>query len=353
MAPIEAILGSNTLERSWRGAMRIRPGLAIDLGTVNTLFYVAGRGLVVEEPSVVALNRATGKVAAVGAVADSLSGKEPEGIEIVWPLRDGVIADVEAATLLVNAYLHRARVHRFITRPMAVICVPRSATWMERRAVESAVASKSPHCGVRLIDEPVAASMGSGVSPTDRDGAFVVDVGGGTTEVAVVAGGGVVRARSLRVGGNAMDESIAHAVKAEFGISLGPRASERLKITLGLTGGENGWAEVIGVDAARDGLRSERVPGELVVEALGHTVRAIVAAIHEVLSEIPPDLAEDVVRGKIRLAGGGALLSGLPQAIEASTGIATCVVDDPLRCVVRGAAEVLNRGEGISGYKAA
>jgi rod shape-determining protein MreB and related proteins len=195
--------------------------------------------------------------------------------------------------------------------------------------------------------------MGSGTGPTDGEGAFVVDVGGGTTEVAVVAGGGVVRARSLRVGGNAMDESIAHAVKAEFGISLGRRASERLKIALGLTGGESGSAEVIGVDVARDGLRSQLVPGELVVEALGHTVRAIVAAIHEVLSEIPPDLAEDVVRGKIRLAGGGALLSGLPQAIEASTGIATCVVDDPLRCVVRGAAEVLNRGEGLGGYKAA
>jgi rod shape-determining protein MreB and related proteins len=333
--------------------MRFRPGFAIDLGTVNTLFYVAGRGLVVEEPSVVALKRATGKVAAVGAVADSLSGKEPEGIEVVWPLRDGVVADAEAATLMLNAFLHQARIHRFLTRPVAVICVPRGATWVERRAVESALAGRSPHCLVRLIDEPVAASAGAGVGPLDGDGAFVVDVGGGTTEVAVVAGGGVVRARSLRVGGNEMDESIAHAVKAEFGISLGRRASERLKITLGLTGGETGSAEVVGVDAARDGLRSESVPAGLVAEALGHAVRAIVAAVHEVLSEIPPDLAEDVVRGRIRLAGGGALLLGLPQAIEASTGIRTCVVDDPLRCVVRGAAEVLTRGDGFGNYKAA
>lgn len=327
--------------------MRLRPGLAIDLGTVNTLVYVAGRGLVVEEPSVVALERATGKVAAVGAMANALWGREPEGLQILWPLRDGVIADFDATTLMLNAFLRRARVHRGLVRPSAVICVPRGATTVERYAVESAVKEQHPHLLVRLVDEPVAASVGAVIGESRTRGTFVVDVGGGTTEIAVVAGRGVVCARSLRVGGNVMDESIARAVRAEFGLLLGHGAAERLKIALGLTGGENGSEEVVGVDVAREELRSEHVPGELVAAALERTLRAIISAVHEVLAATPPDLAGDIVRGKIQLAGGGALLPGLANRIEVSTGIETSVVDDPLRCVVRGAAEILLHGDGL------
>jgi rod shape-determining protein MreB and related proteins len=325
--------------------MRLRPGLAIDLGTVNTLVYVAGRGLVVEEPSVIALDRASGRVVTVGTLAEALFGREPEGIEVVWPLRDGVVADLDASTLMLRGFLHQAHVHRGLLRPLAILCVPKGASSWERQAVAATVEGRSPHCAVRLIDEPVAASIGAGAPASSGAGAFVVDVGGGTTEVAVVVGTRVARARSLRVGGNAMDGSIIHAVKSAFGVSLGHRAAEHLKTALGLTGGDTGWAEAIGVCAASEGLRAVRVSGDLIAGALDPAVRAILSAVHEVLSDIPPDLADDVVKRRIQLAGGGALLLGLAERIETSTGVRTCVVDDPLRCVIRGAADIIEHDD--------
>ncbi len=333
--------------------MRLRPGLAIDLGTVNTLIYVAGRGLVVEEPSVIALDRASERVVTVGTLAEALFGREPEGIKVVWPLRDGVVADLEVSTLMLNVFLHRAHVHRRLLRPLAVICVPKGATWWERQAVAATVETRSPHCTVRLIDEPVAASIGAGAQASSGAGAFVVDVGGGTTEVAVVVGTRVARARSLRVGGNAMDGSIIHAVKSAFGVSLGHRAAENLKIALGLTGGDTGWAEAIGVCAASDGLRAVQVSGDLIAGALDPAIRAILSAVHEVLSEMPPDLADDVLRRGIQLAGGGALLLGLAERIEISTAIKTCVVEDPLRCVIRGAANLIEHDDRVRNATAA
>jgi rod shape-determining protein MreB len=332
--------------------MRLRAGVAIDLGTVNTLVYVAGRGLVVEEPSAIALDRETGAVAAVGYAADALAGKDPRDIEVIHPLRDGVVADLDAAAAMLQAFLRRARLRRGLLRPSAVVCVPGGATWVERRSLAAAVEASKPRCGVRLIDEPVAAAAGAGFDLAAGAGAFIVDVGGGTTEAAVVAGGHVVRAQSLRLGGNAMDDAITFAVKAELGLLLGRNAARSLKMTLGLSEGAGGWLEAVGVDAARRTPRTERVPGWLVAAALEHTVVAIVDSVQEMLSDIPPNLAEDVVRGKIRLAGGGALLPGLASRIEAATGIPALVVDDPLRCVVRGAAEILEHGDGIAGSKA-
>jgi rod shape-determining protein MreB len=176
---------------------------------------------------------------------------------------------------------------------------------------------------------------------------FIVDVGGGTTECAVVAGGQIVRARSLRLGGNAMDEAIVSTVKAELGLMLGRNAARGLKTTLGLADDGTSWMEAVGVDAARRTPRVEHVPGRLVALALEHIVTAIMDCVQEMLSDIPPNLAEDVVRGKIRLAGGGALLPGLADRIEAATRIPAVVVDDPLRCVARGAAEILEHGDGL------
>jgi rod shape-determining protein MreB and related proteins len=327
--------------------MRLRPGVAIDLGTVNTLVSVAGRGLVLEEPSAVALDRATGTVAAVGQHAHALAGKEPQDVEIIYPLRDGVIADLEASAAMLHAFLQRARVRRWLLRPHALVCVPSGATWVERRSIPAAVAARRPRCLVTLLDEPVAAAAGAGVDLLGGEGAFVVDVGGGTTEVAVVAGGRVVRARSLRLGGNAMDEAIVNAARAQLGLLLGIKAARRLKTTLGLSGGAAGWAEAVGVDAAHRKPRVENVPGWLVAEALEPLIAVIVDTVQEMLFDIPPDLAEDVLRGKIRLAGGGALLLGLADRIESATGIPAVVVDDPLRCVARGAAEILENGGGI------
>jgi rod shape-determining protein MreB len=324
--------------------MRLRAGVAIDLGTVNTLVHVRGRGLVVEEPSAIAIDRASGRTVAVGGPADALAGKEPGGMDVVHPLRDGVIADLDAAAAMLAAFLKMARLRRSVLRPTAVVCVPSGATFVERRALAATAEAGRPHCTVRLIEEPVAAAVGAGFETTGGVGAFIVDVGGGTTEIAVVAGGRVVRAQSLRLGGNAMDEAIVHAVKTELGLLIGRNAARRLKKDLGLTGGAPEWSEAVGVDVGRGIPRTERIPGELIAGALEPSVTTIIDAVREILLDLPPDLAEDVVRGKICLAGGGALLRGLAGRIETMAGIPALVVDDPLRCVVRGAADIMEDG---------
>ena len=333
--------------------MRFRSGVAIDLGTVNTLVYVAGRGIVIEAPSAIAVSRATGGVVAVGATADALAGKEPQDIEVIHPLRDGVIADLEATVAMLQAFLQEARLRRRLGRTAAVICLPVEATWVERRSVAAAAEALKPRCTVQLVDEPVAAAAGAGFDLTAGSGAFVVDIGGGTTEVAVLAGGHVVRARSLRLGGNAMDEAIVRAVKAEHGLLIGRNAARNLKTTLGLADGSIFDAETVGVDAARRVPRVEHISARLVASAVEPSVAAITEAVEEMLSDIPPNLAEEVVRGKIRLAGGGALLPGLAYRIEAAADIAVMVVDDPLRCVIRGAARILESGTVTGSVSAA
>ena len=324
--------------------MRLRPGVAIDLGTVNTLVYVSGRGIVLEEPSAIAIARGTGRVVAVGDAADALTGKEPQDIDVVHPLREGVIADLDASVAMLEGFMRRVQLRRGLLRGSAVVCVPSGATWVERRSLVAAVEAQRPRCTVRLVDEPVAAAAGAGIGLTDGTGAFMVDIGGGTTEAAVLAGGHVVRSRSLRLAGNAMDEAIMHSVKSELGLLIGRNAARSLKTTLGLGEGAAEWMEVVGVDAARRTPRVEYIPGRIVADALNHTVAAIAESAREMLSDIPPNLAEDVVRGKIRLAGGGALLPGLASKIEAVADIPAFVVDDPLRCVIRGAAEILEHG---------
>jgi rod shape-determining protein MreB and related proteins len=320
--------------------MHVRALVAVDLGTVNTLVWVAGRGLVIEEPSAVAIDSATGAVVAIGTAADVLSEKEPQGLEVVHPLRDGVIADLDAAAAMLHGFLKKAR-PRGLLPARVLVCVPGEATWVERRSVLAAVEARRPRYKAALIDEPVAAAAGAGLDLDAGAGGFVVDVGGGTAEAAAVAGWRVVRARSLRMAGNAMDAAIARAVRAELGLILSERAARQLKVSLGLTGGEDGWAEVVGLDAGTRVPRTERIGGDLVAEAVEPIVSAIGAAVREILSDIPPGLAEDVVRGKMRLCGGGALLSGLAARIEESAGIAAVSVEDPLRCVIRGAAKIV------------
>jgi rod shape-determining protein MreB len=326
--------------------MRMRAGVAVDLGTVNTLVYVSGRGVVVDEPSAIALDRATGRVAAAGAAADALAGKEPQGVQVLHPVRDGVIADLDASAALLQAFLRRAGLHSRLLRTPAVLCVPGAATWVERRALMAAAGSLRPRFTVQLVAEPVAAAAGAGVGLADGSGAFIIDIGGGTTEIAVVAGAHLVQSTSLRLAGNAMDEAIVNAARAELGLLLGRDAARALKMTLGLTSGdgEAGTMETVGVDVALRTPRVEHIPGKLVASALEYPVAMIIRSVQEVMSGIPPSLAEDVVRGKIRLAGGGALLPGLASRIESVTGIPVVVADDPLRCVVRGAAEILERG---------
>ncbi len=323
--------------------MRLRACVAIDLGTVNTLVHIADRGIVVEEPSAIALARESGRVVAVGRAADELTGKEPQDIEVLHPLQDGVVADLDAASAMLQAFVRKARLRRGLRRPATVVCVPSGATWVERRSLAAAVEALRPRCTVRLVDEPVAAAAGAGFDVAEGGGAFIVDIGGGTTEAALLAGGHVVRARSLRIGGNAMDEAIMQAAKTEFGLLLGRNAARNLKVTLGLGDGTTGIMEAVGIDLARRTPRVVHVPASMVAVALAHPVAAIADSVESMLSDIPANLAEDVVQGKIRLSGGGALLPGLAARIEAAAGIPALVVDDPLRCVVRGAAEMLAR----------
>ena len=320
--------------------MRIRGSVAIDLGTVNTLIWVAGRGIVLDEPSAIAIDSGSGAIIAIGTAADALAEKEPQDINVIHPLRDGVIADLEATAEMLRGFLRRAGSAARL-RSRALVCVPSGATWVERRSVTAALEARRRYT-VQLIDEPVAAAAGAGLDLAAGAGGFIVDIGGGTTEVAAVAGWRVVRAESLRMAGNAMDEAIVNAVRSGLGLILSQRAARQLKVELGLTGGQDGWAEAVGLDAARRTPRLEKVPGELVAGALNPVVNAIGRTVQEVLSDIPAGLAEDVMRGKVRLTGGGALLPGLAGRIESVAEISAVVAEDPLRCVVRGAAQLVD-----------
>jgi rod shape-determining protein MreB len=333
--------------------MRIRGSVGIDLGTVNTLIWVAGRGIVLDEPSTIAINSANGAIVAIGSAAESLAEKEPREINVIHPLRDGVIADLDATAEMLHGFLRKAGSSGGRLRPRALVCVPSGATWVERRSVAAALEARRRYT-VELIDEPVAAAAGAGLDLAAGAGGFIVDVGGGTTEVAAVAGWRVVRAESLRMAGNAMDEAIVHAARSGLGLILSQRAARQLKVELGLTGGPDGWAEAVGLDAARRTPRIEKVPGDLVATALEPVVSAIARTVQDVLSDIPAGLAEDVVRGKVRLTGGGALLPGLASRIEEIAEIGAIVAEDPLRCVVRGAALMLDaqRADGLTGVSA-
>jgi rod shape-determining protein MreB and related proteins len=331
--------------------MRIRGSVAIDLGTVNTLVWVAGRGIVLEEPSAIAVDTSTGSVVAIGTAADVLADKEPKDIRVIYPLRDGVVADLDATAEMLQAFLNKAHARGGPMRPRALVCVPAGATWVERRSIQVVLSARRPRYAVQLIDEPVAAAAGAGLDLSKGQGGFIVDVGGGTTEVAAVAGWRVVRATSLRMAGNAMDDAIMNTARAHLGLILSRRAARQLKMTLGLTGGDTGWTEAVGIDSARRTPRVEKIPGDLVAAALDPIVGAMSATVHEILSDIPAGLAEDVVRGKVRLCGGGALLPGLASRLETITEMGVLVVDDPLRCVVRGAAALLEKeaDDGVPG----
>jgi rod shape-determining protein MreB and related proteins len=328
--------------------MRIRGSVAIDLGTVNTLIWVAGRGIVLDEPSAIAIDSGTGAVVAIGTAADALAEKEPQDINVIHPLRDGVIADLDATAEMLHGFLGKAGSTGGPLRRNALVCVPGGATWVERRSVAAALEARRRY-SVQLIDEPVAAAAGAGLDLAAGAGGFIVDVGGGTTEVAAVAGWRVVRAESLRMAGNAMDEAIVNAARSGLGLILSQRAARQLKVELGLTGGPDGWAEAVGLDAARRTPRLEKVPGDLVAGALEPVVAAIGRTVQEVLSDIPAGLAEDVMRGKVRLTGGGALLPGLASRIESIAEISAVVAEDPLRCVVRGAALMVETGYPVRG----
>ena len=320
--------------------------MAIDLGTANTLVYVKGRGIVLNEPSVVAIAEVKGKkqVLAVGDEAKQMLGRTPGNIQAIRPLRDGVIADFEVAEEMIKHFISKVHNRRSFASPMVIICVPSGSTAVERRAIqESAEAAGARR--VYLIEEPMAAAIGAGLPVTEPTGSMVVDIGGGTTEVAVLSLGGIVYARSVRVGGDKMDEAIIGYIRRNHNLLVGEGSAERIKKEIGCAcppeQGEGRTLEIKGRDLM-NGVPKELVISERqIADSLAEPVSAIVEAVKVALEHTAPELAADIVDKGIVLTGGGALLTNLDYVLRVSTGLPVSIADDPLSCVALGTGRAL------------
>ncbi len=320
--------------------------LAIDLGTANTLVFVKGKGVVCQEPSVVALRRGSrgeAKVLAVGREAKEMLGKTPGNVQAVRPIRDGVIADFEMTEVMLRYFITKVHNRRAFVRPRVIIAVPSIITPVERRAVKESAASAGAR-EVYLIEEPIASAIGAGLPVTEPFGNMIVDIGGGTTEVAVISLGGIVQSRSVRVAGDKMDEAIVIHVKRKYNLLIGEQTAEQIKIRLGsaFPTEEVNEMEVRGRDLIEGVPKTILLRTDEVREAIAEPVEAIVEAVKHTLEKAPPELAADIVDRGIVLAGGGALLRHLPLLLRERTGLPVIVADDPLDCVVLGAGKALD-----------
>ena len=317
--------------------------MGIDLGTANTLVYVSGKGIVLEEPSVVAIDRKTEEPRAVGKEAKLMLGRAPENVHAVRPLRDGVIADFDATEMMLKEFIRRVYEGNPLIHPRMVIGIPSGVTKVERRAVMEA-ASQAGAREVDLIEEPIAAAIGAGLPVAEPTGNMIVDIGGGTTEVAVVSSQGKVVSESVRVAGDELTESITHYIKKVYNLSIGENTAETLKIQLGSAHNlesDNSTVEVRGLHLLSGLPRTIVVKVAEIREAMAEPVSVIIEAVRRTLEQTPPDLAADIIDRGITLAGGGALLRGLDDLISQETGIVTHIADEPLKCVVLGTGRVL------------
>ena len=316
--------------------------LAMDLGTANTLLYTRKNGIVLNEPSVVAVDAERGNVLAVGREAKEFLGRTPKSIKAIRPMRDGVIADFEVTRQLISFFIKKVIVGFSLARPNIVICVPTGITQVEKRAVVES-AQQAGASTVRLIEEPMAAAIGAGLPFNQPFGNMVVDIGGGTTEVAIISLSAIAYAESVRVAGDAMNTAIQRYFQSEFQLIIGENMSERIKLAVGSAFPlpEQLVVEVSGKDMVSGTPRSVRVTDGHVREALTDPVRAILLAVHKALEKTPPELAADIAGNGILLAGGGALLKGLDTLIHKSTGLKIMIDDEPLTTVVRGTGKTL------------
>ena len=321
--------------------------MAIDLGTANTLVYVKGRGVVLAEPSVVAIADVRGKkqVLAVGEEAKQMLGRTPGNISTVRPLRDGVIADFEVAEEMIKHFIRRVHNRRGFASPLVVVCVPSGSTAVERRAIQESAESAGAR-KVLLIEEPMAAAIGAGLPVTEPSGSMVVDIGGGTTEVAILSLGGIVYARSVRVGGDKMNEAIISYIRRHHNMLIGESTAERIKVDIGAAtpaedGDDGPYREVRGRDLMT-GVPREIVVGQRqIAESLAEPVGAIVEAVRVALENTPPELSADIVDKGVVLTGGGALLHRLDRVLRDSTGLPVTVAENPLSCVALGTGRAL------------
>ena len=326
--------------------------MAIDLGTANTLVYVKGRGIVLNEPSVVAIAQYKGRkqVLAVGDEAKMMLGRTPGNITAIRPLRDGVIADFEVAEEMIKHFIRKVHKRRSLASPQMIICVPSGSTAVERRAIRESAESAGAR-KVWLIEEPMAAAIGAGLPVTEPTGSMVVDIGGGTTEVGVLSLGGIVYARSVRVGGDKMDEAIIGYLRRNHNLLVGEGSAERIKKEIGSAcPPEDGDGRVIAI-RGRDLMHG--VPKELVIterqvaESIAEPVGAIIEAVKVALEHTEPELAADIVDKGIVLTGGGALLGNLDLVLRHSTGLPVSIADDPLSCVALGAGRCLEEMKAL------
>jgi rod shape-determining protein MreB len=320
--------------------------LAIDLGTANTLIYVKGQGIVCNEPSVVAVQkeaRGGRKVLAVGAEAKKMLGRTPGNIVAIRPLKDGVIADFEITEAMLRYFIQKIHNRKTLVRPRIIICVPFGITEVEKRAVKESAESAGAR-EVYLVEEPMAAAIGAGLPITEPTGNMIVDIGGGTTEVAVISLAGVVFSKSVRVGGDKMDEAISQYIKRKYNLLVGERTAELIKITIGSAypAQEIQTMEIKGRDLVAGVPKTVEISDEEIRDSLLEPINQIVEAVRIALERTPPELASDIVDKGIVLAGGGALLRNLDVLLREETGLPIMLADDPLTAVVMGAGRALD-----------
>jgi len=318
--------------------------LGIDLGTANTLVYAKGEGIIINEPSVVALNTLSKKVMAVGDEAKQMIGRTPGSIVAIRPMKDGVIADFETTQAMLKYFIKKAKSRWHFGRTHVVICVPSGITEVEKRAIQEATVSAGvPAKGVGLIQEPMAAAIGAGLPVADPTGSMIVDIGGGTSEVAVISLCGVVTSKSLRTAGDELDSFIVNYIRREFGLAIGDRTAEDIKINIGCAYDPDPEMEMVvrGRDLVSGLPRTISLTEEDAQIAIKEPVDRIVDSIKETLERTPPELASDIMASGIMLAGGGALLKGLRELISIETGIPVNMAPEPLNCVALGTGVVL------------
>lgn len=318
--------------------------LAVDLGTANTLVFLKGKGIIVQEPSICVINKLTGKVEAVGSRAKEMLGKTPATIVTIKPMRDGVIADFEVAEKMLDFFIKKAMNNRgFLLRPRIVIGIPTGITQVERRAVKD-VALRAKASEVYLIEQPMSAAIGAGLPISDPTGNMIVDIGGGTTDIAVISLNGIVFNHSIRIAGNEMDEAIIHYLKKKYNLLIGERTAEAVKIQIGSAYAldEPMTMEIKGRDL-REGIpRTIVVDDQEIRESIEDTVAAIINAIRIALERTPPELSADIIDRGIILTGGGALLKNLDKRIREETQLPVFITEDPLTTVVLGAGKMLD-----------
>ncbi len=321
--------------------------MAVDLGTANTLVYVRGRGIVLSEPSVVAIDSRSGDVHAVGLEAKRMLGRTPGTIQAIRPLKDGVIADFDVTEQMLRHFIQKVHQHRF-AHPRVVVCVPSGVTGVEKRAVEEATLSAGARQAY-LIEEPMAAAIGAGLPVAEPTGNMIVDIGGGTTEVAVISLGGIVVSQSLRVGGDEMDDAIVNHIKREYKLLIGQQTAEEIKLEVGSANPmkEEVQAEVRGRDMLTGLPKTVILSSEEVRLALEEPVAQIIEAIKSTLDKTPPELAADIMDRGIVLAGGGALLGGLDERLRHETHMPVHLAESPLTCVAVGSGRSLEEFEAI------